>query len=181
MAVGSLALAGMLTTYMRLFLIFGLALYIYSGFAFMYIGRKAKVKYPGLSWIPGIGPILIAYFAAKGKSTPWWILLGAFVAYLIGAILAAVGVFVSALLVIGYIILIAAVIGFTYFAVYEYIWMWKMFEALKRPGWWGIIPLFALPFALLGLIPVLTIPFFFVELLISIWFYVMAGIAAWSN
>jgi len=181
MVVGNVVAAGMLAAYMGIFLILELALYIYSSLAFMYIGRKAKVKYPGLSWIPGIGPILVAYFAAKGKSTPWWILLGSVIAYFLGVILIFVGAFVPALLVIGDIIMIAVLIGFIYFAVYEYIWLWKMFEAVKKPGWWGIIPLFAIPFAFLLLIPALIIPIFLLVLLIIIWFFVMVGIAAWSN
>lgn len=181
MALGSLGLAGIMLAYMGLFSIFVLALYIYSGFAFMYIGKKAKVKYPGLSWIPGIGPILVAFFAAKGKATPWWVLLGSFIGYLIGAVLNVIGVFLPVLMIIGTIIMVIVGIGFIYFAVYEYIWMWKMFEAVERPGWWGIIPLFAIPFALIGLIPVLSLPAFLVELLIIVWFYVVVGIAAWSN
>jgi len=43
------------------------------------------------------------------------------------------------------------------FYVYVFIWLWKLYEAVKRPGWW----------ALLWLLPIVG--------------WVMIGIAAWSK
>jgi uncharacterized membrane protein YhaH (DUF805 family) len=52
------------------------------------------------------------------------------------------------------------VIGFVFsiaFAVFMVIWQWKMFEAIKKPGWW----------ALLCLLPIVNL--------------VLYGVAAWGK
>lgn len=113
-------------------IIVAIGLYIYLGFAFMAIGKKAKLKTPGLAWIPGVGPLIIAYQTSKMHWWPWLLLIG----YLIP--------FVSGLFGLA-------------FAVFAVIWQWKMFEKVKKPGWWAI----------LCLIPVLNL--------------VLYGIAAWSK
>lgn len=106
--------------------------YVYMSLAFMAIAKKAKLKTPGLAWIPGIGPEIIAYQTSKMHWWPWLLLIG----YLIP--------FVSGLFGI-------------VFAVFGVIWQWKMFEAVKKPGWW----------ALLSIIPIVGL--------------VMVGVAAWSK
>jgi hypothetical protein len=115
-----------------LFVIIAIVLYIYSSFAFMAIGKKAKLKSPGLAWIPAVGPTIISYQTSKMHWWPWLLIIGMFIP------------------VIGFLFSIT-------FAVFVVIWEWKMFERVKRPGWW----------ALLCLIPVVNL--------------VLYGIAAWSE
>jgi magnesium-transporting ATPase (P-type) len=93
-----------------------IGLYVYLGFAFMTIGKKAKLSNPALAWIPGVGPLIIAFQASK---MPWWPWL-----LLIGVIIPAIGGLFS--------------LAFSVFAV---IWQWKMFEKIKYPGWWAILAL----------------------------------------
>ena len=126
---GLLALiAGMIVV----FTIISIAMYIYMGFAYMAIGRKAKLKTPELSWIPGLGPLILAFQASKMHWWPWLLLIGMFIPFVN---------FIASLL----------------FMVFAIIWHWKLFEAVKRPGWWAIL------------------------LLIPIVGLVMVGIAAWSK
>jgi hypothetical protein len=109
-----------------------IAVYIYLGFAFMAIARKAKLKMPGLAWIPFVGPLIIAYQTSKMHWWPW-------------------------LLLIGYVVPVIGWIAQIAFAVFAVIWLWKMFEKIKRPGWWAI----------LCIIPIVN--------------FVLFGIAAWSK
>ncbi len=113
-------------------IIVGIAGYIYMGFAFMAIAKKAKLKSPGLAWIPCVGPMIIAYQTSKMHWWPW-------------------------LLFIGCVIPIVNIFAMIALAVFFIIWMWKTFEAVKKPGWWAI----------LHLIPIVGL--------------VMVGIAAWSK
>jgi hypothetical protein len=135
MALEELIGGGLLALIMGMivvFIIVGIALYIYMSFAFMAIGRKAKLKTPELAWIPGVGPLILAFQTSKMHWWPWLLLIGTLIP------------------VIGFIFSIT-------FAVFAVIWYWKMFEAIKRPGWW----------ALLCLIPIVN--------------FVLYGIAAWSK
>ena len=50
---------------MVLAIIISIGLYIYTSFVYMAIGRKAKLKTPELSWIPGVGPLIIAFKTSK--------------------------------------------------------------------------------------------------------------------
>lgn len=97
-------------------LVVGIIIWIYTALAFMAIGRKAKDSMPGLAWIPGVGPTIIAFRAAKMAWWPWLLLI----AFVIP--------FVNFL----------AIIAFMIFAI---IWQWKMFEAISRPGWWALMPI----------------------------------------
>ena len=92
------------------------ALYVYMGFAFMQIAKRAKLKTPALSWIPGVGPLIIAYQASKMHWWPW-------------------------LLLIGFVIPILNFFAIIAFTVYSIIWEWKLFEAVGRPGWWALLSL----------------------------------------
>jgi hypothetical protein len=121
-------LAGMLL----LVFILAIAVYIYMGFAFMTIGKKAKLKTPELAWIPGVGPLIIAFQISKMHWWPWLLIIGMFIP------------FVNPIFTI-------------VFVVFVVIWEWKMFEKLKRPGWW----------ALLCLIPIVN--------------FVLYGVAAWDK
>jgi len=96
------------------FLVVGFLVWIYTSFAYMTIGKKARLNYYGLAWIPGIGPALTAFRASKMHWWPWLLLIGALIPY------------------INFIFVIA-------FAVFTIIWHWKMFEAIGRDGWWAIL------------------------------------------
>ena len=126
------AIMSLLVGIMFFAILISIGIYVYLSFAYMTVGRKANLKTPGLAWIPSVGPAIIAFQAAKMHWWPWLLLIGYFVP------------------VVGIFALIA-------FSVFFIIWNWKMFEAVKRPGWW----------ALLLLIPVVGL--------------VMLGIAAWSK
>lgn len=126
---------GMLAFVMAFFafvMVIGTILWIYTSLAFMAIGKKAKDDLPGLAWIPSIGPALIAFRASGMHWWPWLLIIGMFIPF------------------VGFIFAIA-------FAVFGVIWQWKMFEKIKRPGYWAI----------LCLIPILNL--------------VLYGIAAWSK
>ena len=88
--------------------------YVYSGFAYMAIAKRAKLPTPGLAWIPVIGPTLIAFQTAK---MPWW----------------------PWLLLAGFVLPVLSILCAIVFAVYSTIWSWKMFERVGRPGWWAIL------------------------------------------
>ncbi len=117
-------------------LVLNIALYVYTSFAFMSIGRKAGDEMAGLAWIPALGPLIIAFRASGMHWWPWLLLIGFVIPYL-NAIIAIV------------------------FAVFGFIWMWKLFEKIGKPGWWP----------LLALIPVVG----------QIIFLVLIGIAAWGR
>ncbi len=107
-------------------------IYIYISFAYMTIAKKAKLKSPALAWIPAVGPFIIAFQTSKMHWWPWL--------FLILALLPVLGN------LFGYAFLIATIF-----------WEWKMFEKIKKPGWW----------ALLNKIPVVNL--------------IIIGIAAWSD
>jgi hypothetical protein len=115
MAAGG-ALVSIIMAFLAFFVIIGIILWVYISFAFMAIGKKAKVEYPGLAWIPGVGPALIAFFSSKNAWWPWLLIIGMFIPF------------------IGFLFSIA-------FAVYGIIWQWKMFEKVGKPGWWAILAL----------------------------------------
>jgi len=118
--------------FLFVFVLVLLGLYIYVSLAYTSVGKKAKLKVPELAWIPFVGPNLIAFQTAKMHWWPWILLAGLFIP------------------VIGFLALIV-------FAAYSVIWHWKMFEAVRRPGWWAI----------LQLIPIVGL--------------VLIGIAAWGK
>lgn len=125
-------LVALILAFFVVFFIIAVIVYVYMGFAFMAIAKRARQSYPGLSWIPGVGPLIIAFKASKMHWWPWLLLIGCFIP------------FISFLFVIT-------------FLVFAVIWNWKMFEAIKRPGWWAI----------LMLIPIVG--------------FVMIGVAAWGK
>jgi hypothetical protein len=103
-------IAGMLL----IFSIVMIGVYIYMGLAYSAIGKKAKLKTPGLAWIPGVGPLILAFQASKMHWWPWLLLIGAVIP------------------VVGFVFAIA-------FSVFAIIWHWKFFEAIGEPGWWAIM------------------------------------------
>lgn len=104
------AIMGMLV----FFMIASAIMYVYMGFAFMAIAKKARLSTPGLAWIPGIGPAIIAYQTSGMHWWPWLLLIG---------------------MIIPFINFIAMPI----FGIFVVIWQWNMFEAIDKPGWWAIL------------------------------------------
>lgn len=109
-----------------------IAMYIYLSIVFMKIGKKGKYPYPGIAWIPGIGPALIS---AKLAKMHWWPIF-----FLVGSIIPFIG------------IIFALVFG-----VFSMIWAWKMLERFGKPGWLvllGLIPIIGgiIQFVVLGMI-----------------------------
>lgn len=125
-------LLAFIAAFLVVILIIAIALYIYTSFAFMKIAEKAKIKEKGIAWIPIVGKPLLASKIAK---MPWW------------PILLLIGIWIP---FVGWLCGIA-------FAVFFIIWQWKMFEAIKRPGWWAIF------------------------YIINIVWLVLIGIAAWGK
>ena len=123
-------------------LIFTGVTWIYTSLAFYAIGKKKKIKTPEVAWIPLIGPALISSKVAKMH---WWPIL----------------------LIIGFFIPFVNILSILAFLVFSYIWMWKTFKAVGRPGWWSLT-------GILCLIP-------FVGILFIIVYFILLGIAAWGN
>ena len=95
-------------------LIMGVVLWVYLSFAFMAIAKKAKLSTPGLAWIPGVGPAIIAFQCSGMHWWPWLFLIGIIIPFVGGLLLLA-------------------------FSVFGIIWQWKMFEAVGKPGWWALL------------------------------------------
>lgn len=124
----------LLVVYIILGIIIFLGMYIYMGFAYQSIARKTRVKPAGISWIPIVGPMIIAARSSKRKACPIWLLLVATAAY-VGAVFTVTTIWLSTLL------LIIALVGYIIVAVYSIIWHWWMFKTLKYPGWWALFAL----------------------------------------
>ncbi|MBU0459714.1 MAG: hypothetical protein KKH52_01795 [Nanoarchaeota archaeon] len=116
-------------------LLIGIGLYVYMALALMTVAKRLKDKQPWLAWIPVANLVLMARLAKMH----WW----------------------PVLLVIGMIIPFVNFVAGIALLVFTMIWMWKICEARKRPGWWAILVL---------------IPF-----VGGIWGLVMWGILAWSK
>lgn len=99
------------------------AIYVYMSMAFMAIARKARLDSPGLAWIPGVGPLIIAYQTSKMHWWPWLLLISLLVMWI-----PVLGVLVY-------------FVGMITFAVFAMIWQWKMFETVGKPGWWVLLAL----------------------------------------
>jgi len=127
-----IALVGLVLASLAIFLVIAGFIYIYTSLAYFAIGKKARLKSPGFAWIPGVGPLIIAYKTSKMHWWPW-------------------------LLIIGCLIPVVGAIALLIFGVVTVVWHWKMFESIKRPGWWSI----------LMLIPIVN--------------FVIIGVAAWSK
>lgn len=88
--------------------------------------------------------------------------------------------------IIAILLFLAVLVGEIYFVVWTFIWEYRMFQAVKKPGWWALIPLYGMISYILGL----ALIFVFVPLGIifilaffgfSLWSFIVIGIAAWSK
>lgn len=167
-----------------------IALYVYYGFAYMQIGRRANLKIPELSWIPGYGPLIIMYQISKMHWWPW-VLIG------LNIILSVVSAIVNSITAdtlssAGLIFLFSGAIISLITLVMTIIWSWKTFVAMKQPGWWSLTPVliminFFVYFALLffdafgadygNLLNILLVSLIFLIVI----YHVFVGIAAWGK
>ena len=118
MALENLALGGSLVALileaLALFFVLFIVMWVYMGLTFSAMARKARLKSPGLAWIPFVGPAIISFQASKMHWWPW-------------------------LLLIGFVIPAISGLASLAFMVFFVIWQWKLFEAIKRPGWWALL------------------------------------------
>lgn len=112
-AIGGGIVAALMVMFAVMMLIM-VVLYIYLGFVYMAIGKKAKYPLYGLAWIPGIGPLIVTNRIADMH---WW------------PILLLAGFWIP---IVGQLLMLAL-------AVFSTIWLWKTFEAVDRPGWWALL------------------------------------------
>lgn len=112
-----------------------LVVYVYTSLTLMIVAQRLRKGPAWLAWIP-IGNL---YLMSKMAKMHWW------------PILLFLGVFIP------YIGFLASIV----LSVFGFIWVWKICEARKRPGWW----------ALLLLIPIFNI----------VWGFIIWGILAWSK
>lgn len=115
-------------------LIIGLLIYLYVSFALMTLAKKMKIERPWLAFVP----VANLYLMSKMAKMHWWPVL-----LTIGTLFSGISEFFAGAL--------------TVFAV---IWMWKIFQEFKKPGWWAIL---------------MPIPF------LSIIYWVLLGITAWGK
>ena len=130
------------------FLIITLGIYIYISLALMKIAKKTNTAPSWLAWIP-IGNM---YLLSKIAEMHWWPVL--MIPFMF--IVAIVQVWTQ----LGFL-MIPWLISFIISTVYGFIFNWKMFEKVGRPGWWILF---------------ILIPFFGILL-----FLIFLGIAAWGN
>jgi len=139
--------------------------YVYFAWAFMSIGKKAGLKSPGVSWM---NPIITLFEASKSH---WWplpvLVLGIFVSMALMLPVPALGA-----------LLYFAVIVFA--AVMVIIWQWKTFRAVKRPGWWAVLPVII---GALGILTIMASPIFGLLLILAsvLVYAILVGVAAWSK
>lgn len=133
-----------------------LLLYIYLSLAYTFIGRRAKVYHYGVAWVPVIGPLLVSCRAAQMGHWPIYPLAAALLSSIAETLLmfSPFAMYSFALMSLNYILVIA-------FSIFWFIWTWKMFRAVSRPGWWSLVNI---------------VPFFG-------WaaFLIFLGIAAWGK
>lgn len=103
-------LAVLFGTFLLLFVILAILLYIYMAVALMAIAKRTKTPYGWLAFIPIANIYLMTQVA---NISGWWtlIVLAGFIPF------------------IGSLAMIAAMV---------YFW-WLIAERVRRPGWWGIL------------------------------------------
>lgn len=114
--VGNLGMAGLwaaIAGFLLLFFVVAVAFYIYSAFVLMAIAKKTKTPNEWMAWIP----ILNIYLMTQIGKTPVWTMWG---------------------LLIFLIPLFNYLSGPVTIVLVAY-WWWKIAEACKKPGWWGIL------------------------------------------
>lgn len=175
MTMGTGSLLGAMASILIVMMVIIVAIYIFVSFAYMSIAKRlGKTKPIGISWIPGFGPLIICWHAS-GMNWYSWLLLPVF--YVLYMLIAFLGLFGSTAVLIVLAVL-TGITGLVFLGFFS-AWSWKMFGALGRPGWWG----------LMHLIPVIGIAIFYLSFLVGIVIsvlgvileFVILGIAAWGE
>ncbi|HRZ85152.1 MAG TPA: hypothetical protein P5277_00045 [Candidatus Paceibacterota bacterium] len=142
----ALILASFISTFVLmlfiLFFILFIAIYVYSSLALMKIAQKTKTKNAWLAWIP-IGN---NYLTSKIAKMHWWPLLSGilgFIVFILGffTLINSFDKLNTLLVILSCLLIFIGICLIIIFIVFSYIWMWKMFEAVKRPGWWVLLSL----------------------------------------
>ncbi len=103
----------MLGAFLVVFLVVGLALYIYMALAMMPVARRTNTDPAWLAFIP----IANLYLMSKMAGMHWWPVL------------------LVVLFFIPFVSMIAGIILY----VFMIIWQWRICEIRRRPGWWSLI------------------------------------------
>jgi len=175
MGMGSGSLFGAFLWIMIGMVVVIIALYVFVSFAYMSIAKKLdKTKPIGVSWIPGFGPLIVSWHASEMSWSSWLLLP---VLYILYMLIISLGLFLPS---IGLIILIVltGITGLVFLGFFS-AWSWKMFRALDRSGWWGLV----------HLIPVIGVGVIYFSFLVGIIIVVLGvvltlvflGIAAWGE
>ena len=125
-------LAAMFATFLIFFLLLGVAIYVYSAWALMTIGKKLNYHTPWLAWIPFANFAMVLQMG--GFHWAWvFLVLGMFIPFVNIAVAIAV-----------------MILGF--------ICMWRIFEQRNYPGWLaligigGLIPFIGILFSIASLV-----------------------------
>lgn len=104
------------------------------------IGKKNNQISPGLAWIPLIGPIIICARASKMSWLPllphvFVNLIAIIIPFNVNSVFNGSGTMSST--IIFFLIIVFVITAFS--TIYLLIMRWKMFRAIRRPGWWAIM------------------------------------------
>jgi hypothetical protein len=111
--VDTVPMMGMVATFLWIFVVIFIAIYIYTALVLMTIAKKTNTPNPWLAWIP----VANLYLMTRIAGVPWWTLL----IVLFAGFIPFIGGLVSLVITIW--------------------WWWKIAEARKKPGWFGILML----------------------------------------
>ncbi len=114
-------------------ILFFVASYVYFSLAYMRLAQKLNTEPAWLAWIP----VANVYLMSKMAKMHWW----------------------PVLLIAAFIIPFINILAYIAFMVFFFIWNWKIFEKVNRPGWWP----------LMLLIPVVGALIFAVLLGMTVW------------
>ncbi|MEI8364429.1 MAG: hypothetical protein WCF78_03150 [archaeon] len=137
---------------LTVFILLGIAIYIYQSLAWQSIARKLKYKYAWLAWIP-IANFFLLPILAKKKWT-WGLII--FLPFVLLPFLL--------MPIIGMILYWLAIIFIILMVI---IWTWDIYEKRKYPGWLSLTPAFFF-------IPIINI-------IAIIAHFVIIGFVAWSD
>lgn len=146
-----------------------IGVYVFMGLALMNIGKKAGLKenVAGLAWTPAIGFVILSFVIS---GTPWWL-----------------WIIISAGFVLSFLALLSPILGGILYVLWGLaligivlMWLWKMYEAVKKPGWWAIV---APAGMILGSIILFFAPVIggIINVLAGLSFFVLLGLAAWTK
>lgn len=142
-----------------------IGVYVYFSFTLMKISQKTKTEPYWLAWVP-VGDF---YLLSRIAKMHWWPVVPGVIGFIF-SILGYVFFFLpvsspefntplSGILIFWSVLFFLGLCLTVVFSVFFYIWFWKTFEAVGKPGWW----------VLMGLIPYVGILILLVLLGIIVW------------